>query len=136
MIEDERITSGSVTLAEGTSATSLEAARLLGITPSVTRTVDGASVAAESSFEVREVVVADNAVSLAVTIVVEAGTFPSVLSLGGSVKLMVCDTLGGEWIEVTPAPSQIKLTRISDTEATLSVTQALDAYQFFKVIVK
>lgn len=136
MLEDASITSGSVTLAEGTSATSLEAARLLGITPNVTRTDDGATVAAESSFEVSEVVVADNAVALAVTITVEAGTLPSVLSLGGSVKLLVCDTLGGEWIEVTPAPSQIMLTRISDTEATLSVTQALDAYQFFKVVVK
>ncbi len=73
MLEDVRITSGSVTLAEGTSATSLEAARLLGITPNVTRTDDSASVVAESSFEVSEVVVTDNAVSLAVTITVEAG---------------------------------------------------------------
>jgi hypothetical protein len=136
MLEDASITSGSVTLAEGTSTASLEAARLLGITPSVTRTSDGAIVAAESSFEVSEVAVADNAVSLAVTITVEVGELPSVLSLGGSVKLMVCDTLGGDWREVTPDSSQIKLTRISDTEARLSVTQSVDAYNFFKVLVK
>ncbi len=51
-------------------------------------------------------------------------------------KLLVCDTLNGDWTEVTPAPSQIMLTRISDTEARLSVTQALNTYNFFKVVVK
>jgi hypothetical protein len=49
---------------------------------------------------------------------------------------MVCDTLNGEWTEVTPLPTQIRLTRMSDTEATLAVTQALDTYKFFKVLVK
>jgi hypothetical protein len=114
----------------------LDAARLLGITPNVTRTDDGATVAAESTFEVSEVVVAENAVSLAVTITVEAGRFPTEVSLSGAVKLMVCDTLNGEWTEVTPLPTQITLTRMSDTEASLAVTQALDTYKFFKVLVK
>jgi hypothetical protein len=136
LLEAQDVTSGSVTLALGTTVDTLDAARLLGITPKVTRTSDGATVAAESSFEVSEVAVADNAVSLAVTITVEVGELPSVLSLGGSVKLMVCDTLGGDWREVTPDSSQIKLTRISDTEARLSVTQSVDAYNFFKVLVK
>ena len=136
LLEAQDVTSGSVTLALGTTVDTLEAARLLGITPSITRTDDGAKVAAESSFEVSDVVVADNAVSLSVTIAVEAGTLPSVLSLGGTVKLMACDTLGGEWIEVTLAPSQIKLTRVSENKATLSVTQNPGSYKFFKVLVK
>jgi hypothetical protein len=136
LLEAQDVTSGSVTLASGTTVDTLEAARLLGITPNVTRTDDGATVAAESSFEVSEVVVAENAVSLSVTIAVEAGTLPSVLSLGGSVKLMVCDILGGEWTEVTPAPSQIKLTRVSENKATLSVTQDSGSYKFFQVLVK
>ena len=136
LLETQDVTSGSVTLASGTTVDTLEAARLLGITPSVTRTDDGATVAAESTFEVSEVVVAENAVSLSVTITVEAGTLPSVLSLGGTVKLMVCDTLGGEWTEVTPDPSQIKLTRVSENKATLSVTQDPGSYKFFQVLVK
>ena len=136
VLEASGITSGSAVLAEGTTVEALGAARLLGITPSVSVSGNIATVAAESTFEVSKVVVAENAVSLAVTITVEAGRFPSEVSLGGAVKLMVCDTLNGEWTEVTPAPSQIMLTRISDTEATLSVTQTLDAYQFFKVLVK
>ena len=81
-------------------------------------------------------VVADNAVSLAVTITVEAGRFPTEVSLGGAVKLMVCDTLGGEWTEVTPDPSQIKFTRVSENKATLSVTQDSGSYKFFQVLVK
>ena len=136
LLETQDVTSGSVTLASGTTVDTLEAARLLGITPNVTRADDGATVAAESTFEVSEVVVANSAVSLSVTIAVEAGTLPSVLSLGGSVKLMVCDTLGGEWTEVTPSPSQIKLTRVSENKATLSVTQNPGSYKFFQVLVK
>ena len=136
VLEASGITSGSAVLAEGTTVEALEAARLLGITPSVSVSGNIATVAAESTFEVSEVVVADNAVSLAVTITVEAGRFPTEVSLGGAVKLMVCDTLNGEWTEVTPSPTQIRLTRMSDTEATLAVTQALDTYKFFKVLVK
>jgi hypothetical protein len=136
VLEASGVTSGSAVLAEGTTAEALEAARLLGITPSVSVSGNIATVAAESTFEVSEVVVADNAVSLAVTITVEAGRFPTEVSLGGAVKLMVCDTLNGEWTEVTPLPTQIRLTRMSDTEATLAVTQALDTYKFFKVLVK
>ena len=49
---------------------------------------------------------------------------------------MVCDTLDGDWAEVTPSPTQVTLTRISDTEVTLAVTQALNTYNFFKVVVK
>jgi hypothetical protein len=127
------VTSGEVTLATGVTAESLEQARLLGITPRV----DGTEVAVASTFEVSEVVVADNAVSLAVTIAVEAGTLPSALPLGGTLKLMVCETLGGEWTEITPDPKEIRLIPVSDTEATLSITQTLDnAYKFFQVIVK
>ena len=135
-LEASGITSGSVMLASGTTVETLDAARLLGITPSISASDSIASVAAESTFEVSEVVVADNAVSLAVTITVEAGKLPENPSLGGVVKLLVCDTLGGDWREVTPDPSQIKLTRISDTEARLSVTQSVDVYNFFKVFVK
>jgi hypothetical protein len=136
VLEASGITSCSAVLAEGTTVEALEAARLLGITPSVSVSGDIATVAAESTFEVSEVVVAENAVSLAVTITVEAGELPENPSLGGVVKLLVCDTLGGDWREVTPDHSQIKLTRISDTEARLSVTQSVDAYKFFKVLVK
>jgi hypothetical protein len=136
VLKDANITSGCVAMADGTTAETLDAARLLGITPSVSVEGNIATVAAESSFEVSEVVVADNAVSLAVTITVEAGELPENPSLGGVVKLLVCDTLGGEWTEMTPDPSQIELTRISDTEARLSVTQSLDVYNFFKVLVK
>lgn len=136
ILEASGITSGSVMLASGTTVETLDAARLLGITPSISASDSIASVAAESSFEVSEVVVADNAVSLAVTITVEAGKLPENPSLGGVVKLLVCDTLGGDWREVTPDPSQIKLTRISDTEARLSVAQSVDVYNFFKVFVK
>jgi hypothetical protein len=135
-LEASGVTSVSAVLAEGTTAETLDSARLLGITPSISVSGSIASVAAESTFEVSEVVVTENAVSLAVTITVETGRFPAEVSLGGVVKLMVCDTLNGEWTEITPAPSQIMLKRISDTEATLSVTQTLDAYQFFKVLVK
>jgi hypothetical protein len=130
------ITSGSAVLAEGTTAETLEVARLLGITPSVSLSSSDATVAAESTFEVSEVAVADNVVSLAVTITVEAGTLPSALSLGGTVKLMVCDSLGGEWTEVTPEPSQITLTRVSENKAKLSVTRDLGSYNFFQVLVK
>ena len=136
VLEASGITSGSAVLAEGTTVEALESARLLGITPSVSVSGNIATVAAESTFEVSEVVVADNALSLAVTITVEAGRFPTEVSLGGAVKLMVCDTLNGAWTEVTPSPTQIRLTRMSDTEATLAVTQALDTYKFFKVLVK
>jgi hypothetical protein len=136
VLEEAGVTSGRVTLASGTTVETLDAARLLGITPSISVSGSIALVAAESTFEVSEVVVADSAMSLAVTIMVDAGTLPSVLSLGGSVKLMVCDILGGEWTEVTPAPSQIKLTRVSENKATLSVTQNPGSYKFFQVLVK
>ena len=136
VLEASAITSGSAVLAEGTTVEALEAARLLGITPSVSVSGNIATVAAESTFEVSEVVLADNAVSLSVTIAVGAGELPETLTLGGAVKLMVSDTLDGEWTEVTPAPSQIKFTRVSENKATLSVTQASGSYKFFQVLVK
>lgn len=47
-----------------------------------------------------------------------------------------CGYFDGEWTEVTSSPTQITLTRVSDTEATLAVAQSLDVYKFFKVVVK
>ena len=135
-LETAKITSGKITLASGTTAETLEAARLLGITPSVTLTSEGAIVATESDFTVREIVVTDESVLLSVRMAVGVGTLPETLSLGGTVKLMVCNDLDGVWTEITPTPSQITLTRVSDTEANLSLTQNLGEYTFFKVIVK
>ena len=109
---------------------------LLGITPNVPRTDNGVTVAAESSFEVSEVVIASNAVSLSATIAVGAGELPETLTLGGAVKLMESAALDGEWTEVTPALSQIKFTRVSENKATFSVTQASGTYKFFQILVK
>ena len=136
VLEASGVTSGSAVLAGGTSVEALEAARLLGITPSVSVSGGIATVAAASSFEVCEVEVADDEVSLSVAITVGAGSLPETFALGGTVTLMVCDSLDGEWTMVTPSPTQITLTRVSDTEATLAVTQALEGYNFFKVVVK
>jgi hypothetical protein len=126
------VTSGNVTLAEGVTAESLEQARLLGITPRV----DGTEVAVASTFEVSEVAVEDDAVTLSVTIAVEQGALPETFMLGGEVKLMVCQTLGGEWSEVTLDPEEIVVTRVDDKTATVSVTYDKDGYNFFKVVVK
>jgi hypothetical protein len=123
-------------VADGSLLSTFEAARLLGITPNVPRTDNGVTVAAESSFEVSEMVMASNAVSLSATIAVGAGELPETLTLGGAVKLMESAALDGEWTEVTPALSQIKFTRVSENKATLSVTQASGTYKFFQILVK
>jgi hypothetical protein len=123
---------GEVTLAEGVTNETLEQARLLGIMPSV----DGTEVVVASTFEVAEVAVDANRVTLSVTIAVEQGALPETFTLGGEVKLMVCQTLGGEWSEITPDPEEIVVTRVDDKTATVSVTYDKDDYNFFKVVVK
>jgi hypothetical protein len=126
------VTSGNVTLAEGMTAASLEQARLLGITPRV----DGTEVAVASTFEVADIAVVDDAVTLSVTIAVEQGELPGSFKLGGTVTVMVCETLGGEWTEITPDPEEIVTTRVDDKTATVSVTYDRSDYNFFKVVVK
>jgi hypothetical protein len=49
---------------------------------------------------------------------------------------MVCETLGGDWTEITPDPEAIVTTRVDDKTATVSVTYDKDGYNFFKVVVK
>jgi hypothetical protein len=128
------MSSGKVNLAEGVTAAVLDQARLLGVVPFM----NGVTVDVKSSFEVSDVTVTETSVALAVTIAVEKGALPGSFKLGGEVKLSVCQTLGGGWTEITPDPSDIVVKRVSDTEATVSVTydHRKHGYQFFKMIVK
>lgn len=49
---------------------------------------------------------------------------------------MTSQTLNGTWTEVTPSPTNLVLTRISATQATLTIKQTIGKDKFFKVIVK
>ena len=128
------VTSSEVTLADGVTAEMLEEARLLGVIPEVN--VDGtvAEVAVATSFIVSDMVVDETTITLAVTIAVGQGELPETVTLGGQVALKVAQSLS-EWTTVTPAPAAITMTRVSETEATVSVTYDRGEYKFFQVIV-
>ena len=132
MLRSTGVTSESVSVAEGTSAAALEQARLLGVIPAI----NGTEVAVGSTFDVSEVSVDEDVVTLSVTIAVQAGELPNTLRLGGDVVLLACKSLGDDWTEIISTSSNISITRVNATEATISVTKDRDDYQFFKVVVK
>ena len=115
-----------------TSAAALEQARLLGIIP----VINGTEVAVASSFGVSEVALDEDVVTLSTTIAVQAGELPKTLQLGGNVVLLVCESLDEAWKEIVPISSNLSITRVSATEATISITHDRDDYHFFKVVVK
>ena len=110
----------------------MEQARLLGVIPAI----NGTEVAVGSTFEVSEVSLDEEVVTLSVTIAVQAGELPNTLRLGGDVVLLACKSLGDDWTEIIPTSSNLSITRVNATEATISVTKDRDDYQFFKVVVK
>jgi hypothetical protein len=113
----------------------LEQAYLLGIVPEVT---DQNDVNVKSTFGVSDVVVDSKTVTLTVAIAVQAGALPDAFALGGTVKLMAWETLDDmdAPVEVDPANYTVTVTRVSDTEATISVTPLVDTYKFFKIVVE
>lgn len=125
----------TVTLGEGTTVESLEAARILGIEPSVSVNGENGEVVveAESTFEISEFVLDGPAINLTATVAVENGKLPNTLRLAGIPKVLVSDGLAEPWTKLRP---QIELERVSDTEATLKLSIDASKYKFYQVIVE
>jgi hypothetical protein len=95
-------------------------------------------VAAESTFEVSEVVVTDDTLTLSVTIAVGEGkgSLPETFTLGGTVKLRACQSLSEGLKEVALPTNAVKVERVNATQATVTLTVDKALYQFFQVIVE
>lgn len=132
ILAEQNITSGTITFAKGVTANDLEQARLLGVKPSIANN----TIAVRTTFDVGNISIQQNVITFTATISVTQGQLPTAFSLGGTAKLMTSQTLNGTWTEVTPSPTNLVLTRISTTQATLTIKQTIGKDKFFKVIVK
>lgn len=114
------ITSGTLTCAEGTSATTLERAQTLGLTPILTTTETGATLAAQSTFKITDLTLGVDTLTLEVTLTATAGSLTDPLTLDGTLQLLGANTLDGPWEPLTL--THLTTTRHSATQATFTLT--------------